>query len=342
LEAGRVVSAAVSIRPATKKVRVLFVNCPRLDTLACSYLILSQNTVQPSIEFSVHHHWLSARHSNAGFWTKRLESLAERSWLSRRIRRWAYGKFTARIDLAKAPTWRRELGSEGWAKKASELIADHDEWWKTRPPEYGGRDDHAVSTVIVTETLLHGAYYASARGDVAVITLANWGPFAPPSALEYVLSRIQRYSTFIAFSSPVGSHYSTKGCIWDFDANVEDVRAGILTGFICEQCRNDLSKSLNGAQLDDINRLIKHEWIGRVDEPGSVASNLRSIYGYDLSRMQGLNSSLFSDLIQAGAKEVIQNIAKIAVYVSWTAFLIWLVTHRWLDKDVLKELLGLK
>lgn len=324
-----------------KKIRVLFVNCPRLDTSACSYLILAQNKIQSLLEFSVHHYWVFAHHAlgNSAPWGI-YEWLSETSLVPNRVRRWAYGKHSARLDLAKAPEWKAELGEDTWFEKASKLVNEHDAWWANLTSGYGGRDGRDVATIIVTETPIYGAYYADAENNLAIVTLANWKVFAPPSALEFVLSRIQRYALRIAFPSHLGSHYSTKGCVWDFDASIRDVHAGILTGFICEQCRNDLAAVLDEQAFKNIATLIDYQWIGRIEDAGSVASNLKRVYGFDLARTRGLSGGVLSDLIAAGAKEVVGNVAKIGVYVLWVAFLLWLVTHHWISADTLKSIVG--
>src|SRR6185437_6720379 len=91
------------------QVRVLFVNCPRLDTLACAYLLLAQNEIQREFEFSVQHHWIFAnRKTHISAWQHFLSICGERRWL---FRKWALGRFTAALDLNAAPIFRTELDS---------------------------------------------------------------------------------------------------------------------------------------------------------------------------------------------------------------------------------------
>lgn len=180
-------------------------------------------------------------------------------------------------------------------------------------------------TVIVTETPFGGKYseyyaWADDEDKVAIVTIAHWQRrFAPPSVLEFLLTCIQRYSLRMAYPQAVGSHYPTRACIWDFNANLEDVRPGILVGYLCSACTEGLSQVTSASELDAIKRFIKNDWIGRTEDHGTVASNLKRIYGYDLDRTRGLSPSFRDQLVQALTSEAAKWIVPfvLGALVSW-------------------------
>src|SRR5438309_11269847 len=105
--------------PIPTQVRVLFANCPKLDTLACAYLLLAQNEVQQEFEFSVQHYWVFAMEDAEIPWRLRLFS----DWSDRRLpfRKWALGRVTAALDLKKAPLFRTQIDSSNLSAHTTQL-----------------------------------------------------------------------------------------------------------------------------------------------------------------------------------------------------------------------------
>lgn len=299
--------------PNSTQVRILFVNCPRLDTLACAYLLLAQNEIQREFEFSVHHHWVFAGQNNTRLLPRFLGW-----WGERRLpfRNWAFGKYTTALDLKKVPLFKQKMNSKDFTAHTNQLFQGHDIWFRSLPSSYGGHDPFNGATVVVTETPFEGGYFASAEGDIAVISVAHWHRhFSPPSVLEFVLRMVQRYTTRIAFSPVVGSHYSTRGCIWDFDANVSDAKITAAMSFICARCEAALSQALPPEKLEALKKIIDHKWIGRMEDTGSIASNLRRIFRYDLSRTRGLSQSFLDRVIDIGTAQLATLFVKTIVVV---------------------------
>jgi hypothetical protein len=296
------------------QVRILFVNCPRLDTLACAYLLLAQNEVQREFEFSVHHHWVFAGNKiKMRFWHRSLDW-----WSEQRLpfRKWARGRFTAALDLQQVPVFKKKMSSKDFSAHITELLQGHDTWFRSLPPSYGGNDLFSGATIVITETPFEGAYFASAEENVAVITVAHWHRhFAPPSVLEFVLRMVQRYTARVAFLPVVGSHYSTRGCIWDFDANVNDARITTTISFICANCESALSRALPPEKLDALKKLIDHRWIGKIEDTGSIASNLRRMFEYDLARTRGLSPSFLDRVKDVGTAQLATLFVKTIVVV---------------------------
>jgi hypothetical protein len=307
------------------QVRIMFMNCPRLDTLACAYLLLAQNEVQKEFEFSVQHYWVYAAQNL----TIPLRLKAFNSWSGCRLpfRKWAFGKYTTGLDLRKAPLFRTEMDSRDFSPHIAQLLQGHDAWFRSLPSSYGGRDYFDGSTIVVTETPFKGAYFASAEGKVAIISVAHWQSFSPPSVLEFVLRMVQRYTARIAFAQTVGSHYSTRGCIWDFDANVYDAKITTAVSFICAQCDAALSQALPTEKSDALRKLVDHKWIGRIEDTGSIGSNLRRIFQYDLARTTGLSPGFFDRVRDIGSAQLAALFVKTIVVVV-TSALSLLVLHK--------------
>lgn len=305
--------------PNPTQIRILFVNCPRLDTLACAYLLLAQNEVQREFEFSVHHHWVFASQGvEIPLWPQIL------SWWSNErlpFKKWALGRSTAALDLNQVPIFKNKMKPGDLSGHISQLLQGHDAWFRSLPANYGGGDSFNGATVVVTETPFEGAYFASAEGNVAVITVAHWHHyFSPPSVLEFILRMVQRYTARIAFSPTMGSHYSTRGCLWDFDANVHDARITTAVSYICAQCEAALNNALSLEKSEALKKLIDHRWIGKIEDTGSIGSNLRRIFGYDLARTQGLSPSFFDRLSDVGAKQFAELFIKTIIVVAASLF----------------------
>jgi hypothetical protein len=281
-----------------RKVRILFVNCPNLDVEACTYLLLAQNLIQSVFEFEVCHHWISLNAAGqfvrgpklAKLWSN-MRIFGSRPWGSKK----AESVYWAALERSQYPFLNGEIGT-GDMLPLQQLVAKHEEWLQRNQPNYGGAQE-PLPTVVITETALGREFISNTVGRVAVVTLADWQrQFAPPSALEFILLSVQRLSTRVVLQTKVGSHYPTRGCIWDFTANVADTKSTILIGYVCTGCRKSLSEYFSEAELREVDLLARRSWLGKLDDPGSIASNLKRVFAYDLSTTRGLKLSLMERL----------------------------------------------
>jgi hypothetical protein len=302
-------SKAIEVRKR-KRVRVFFLNCPKLDWQAASYLVLSQNNVQDLFEFEVYSFWVYARAELKNNRRDLVSSFYEMCLASRLpMRKWALRRYAARLERSVAQFLSTPSEPKKMLEALSSALRAHDAWLYGLGPSYGGWSIEPAPTVIVTETPFgggYGGYYAwgDENDKLAVVTIAHWQRnFAPPSVLEFILQCIQRYCLRMTYPPAVGSHYPTRACIWDFNANLEDVRLGILVGYLCSACSEELSAVISAAELDAIKQFIKNDWIGRTEDLGTVASNLKRIYRYDLDRTRGLSPSFWDLLIQGMTSE---------------------------------------
>jgi hypothetical protein len=283
-----------------KRVRIMFINCPTLSTDAATYLLLAQNKVQRSIEFEVVHHWISATTDdlNLSSWEKAAKWLAERfpswQWLDCWIRKG--------LDLRAAPYFANQLTHNGWFETVKKAVDDYDAWFQHSG--YDKFDTVPLPTIVITETPIDRGYIGMSRGNLAVVSLAEWESFFKPgSAFEYILGSVQRYALRLLYLN-VGSHYPTRGCIWDFDVHQPDSRVAAYMGVLCSTCHTNLSKVMSKQELTDAELLISNEWIGSNEAPTSVSASLRKVFGYSLRRSTGLHPGILESISQGMRSEL--------------------------------------
>lgn len=300
----------------------MFINCPNLSTGAASYLLLAQNNAQSLLQFEVAHFWIYGYRVCKHTWLLRtIEKLTE---VFPRVQFFARS-FHTRYDLAVAPTFKASFTPQDWHRKLSEQIAAYDRWFSQT--KHKNSDSYAVPTIVITESALTDGLFGSSEGNLAVISLADWRKyFSPGSALEFILSGVQRYALRLSYGS-IGSHYVTRGCIWDYDVYQPDSRIAGFLGFLCSTCETALEKTLSAEDLKEVKGLLSNEWIGKLNEPTSIASILAKNYKYELRRSSGLSSSLFAAVSQSMRSEVGKfffDVAKVALAALAT---LYIATH---------------
>ncbi len=97
----------------SKRIRILFINCPTLCDGRAAYLILAQNHAQAAIQFEVHHFWAYGQISQgplAGRFNRLLEKIEDKyprfGWPARRNR--------SLRDLRAAPSFRETSSMRIW------------------------------------------------------------------------------------------------------------------------------------------------------------------------------------------------------------------------------------
>jgi hypothetical protein len=276
-----------------KRIRVFFINCPTLATDAAAHLILAQNKVQSAIQFEIHHFWIFGQVSQGplpGRLNRILERLEDRfprfGWLARHNR-------TLR-ELRAAPSFQQTLEHKVWYDQVAKAVGDYDYWFLNSG--YYKYDFEQAPAIVITETPIAGKYLSYTREPFGLVSLAYWKAFFKPgSALEYMINNIQRLSLRLCYGS-VGSHWPTRGCIWDFDVHQPDIRISAWLGLLCGTCHGNLRAATSEEEFREIENLIDNEWIGRRDDPFSVAASLAKHYNYELRRATGLSPGLFSSI----------------------------------------------
>lgn len=121
-----------------KRVRVFFLNCPRLDWPAASYLVLAQNEVQEVFEFEVYSFWVYASHvlGDQSDLVSRFYRMISGSRLP--IRKWALRRYAARLERNVAKFLSTPLEPARMIEELSPVIRGHDAWLNRLGPGYGG------------------------------------------------------------------------------------------------------------------------------------------------------------------------------------------------------------
>jgi hypothetical protein len=180
---------------------------------------------------------------------------------------------------------------------------------------YGMSDDCPNHYIVVSRATFKDGYYMDGSGNISILALGNWErSMAPPSLVEFVISMVLSSSIY-ALPSVLGlGHFATKGCLFDFNADLSNARFMSLQGFICWECRNKL-KGLGYPELaDELQVILDKKWIGDVSEcnsPAGIAAKL----GYNLFLTKGLVPRWWERWLgaieQEGIKEVIRFIGAV-------------------------------
>ncbi|MBT2145588.1 MULTISPECIES: hypothetical protein [unclassified Rhodanobacter] len=275
-----------------KRIRIFFIGCPSLDTAAASYLLLSQNSVQKAVQFEIYHFWIFGQKAHGAPKGLVGRLLLWLGYLPKPLSRWADRKLLARIDYREEPAFKKELPYKSWFSICKNALCNYDAWFKISNNTYDVDD---CPSIIITDTPIEGGFISFTNEDIGLISTAKWKYFFKPvSALDYVLFSVQRLTMRLAFTNEIGSHYPTRGCVWDYDDHQPDARIAILVGSICHTCEKKLLASTDGGTYADLSRLIDNKWLGDKSIQFSPAAILAKVYKYDLSRSTGLNASTIS------------------------------------------------
>jgi hypothetical protein len=291
-----------------RRVRLFFINCPKLAVDATAHLLLAQNKVQSVLQFELYHFWISANET--------CPPTADTADL----------KFRARIDLSAAPVFAQTLQHQQWYIPVKATLDRHDKW--LHEGGYNPYDCVPAPSIIITETPLAGGYLSFCQNDVAVISVAQWDEnYAPPSAAEFVLSSVQRVALRLCFGRMIGSHYPTRGCIWDFNVHQPDARIGLSLGWLCRTCMMQLKTQASDSEIAEIEKLLIGDWIGRKNDPGSVSSTLAHLYSFDLARTKGLSPGFWSFLPQTAISELTKAAIDVAKWVAILLLTVFVASH---------------
>lgn len=304
-----------------KRIRIFFIGCPSLDTSAASYLLLSQNSVQKAVQFEIYHFWAFGQktHGNPKGMTSRL--LVWLRHLPIFFDKWADRKLLARTDHREAPDFKNEISNKNWFNICKSALNKYDAWFKISNNQY---DVEICPSIIITDAPIEGGYISFANEDVGLISTARWRDFfRPVSALDYLLFSVQRLTMRLAFTNEIGSHYPTRGCIWDYDDHQPDARIAILLGHICQTCEKKLLASAGGETYAELLKLADNKWLGDKSIQFSPSSILSKVYKYDLSRSTGLNASTISKVKDAFISELGKILSEA---LKWTLVLIATLT----------------
>lgn len=169
--------------------------------------------------------------------------------------------------------------------------------------------------ILVSRACLEDEYYMTGENNISVLALGHWDRvMAPPSLVEFILTMVVSCSIYALPNRGDLSHYGTKGCLFDFNADLSNARFMALQGFICSECLLKLQERGNGDLADDLSAFLNKKWLGQISDPTSPAG-MASKLGYDLFATKGLtprwSEKLLSGLKEDGVKEMIRIVGEI-------------------------------
>jgi hypothetical protein len=106
-------------------------------------------------------------------------------------------------------------------------------------------DNYHFLVVIVSRQMEENLFYYS-HEDYLVVTTHEWeSSYKPPTVFDYLIYCI--VTTLIDWESGYETEAhddETIGCIFDYTQTKEDIRSGIMLGYICEDHHEYLNKAL--------------------------------------------------------------------------------------------------
>lgn len=136
-------------------------------------------------------------------------------------------------------------------------------------------------------------WFWGSSGMFAVITTQNWEKyFSPPSVLEYIVHCIT--SVLILMNDESGtikSHLPTRGCCLDYTALKEEDRVDIALGYLCDSCRASIREKIGESYLKCFDKMHAMDWLGRVEDRGTVAHNLKKYFRTDINKDTGFQKT---------------------------------------------------
>jgi hypothetical protein len=190
---------------------------------------------------------------------------------------------------------------------------------------YGLRPQPPQHLIVVCAANFRDEFYITQRGQLTVIALGNWSAaMAPPSLLEFVYILLIRTALAAAFPALTEArHYATRGCIFDFSANLEDARFKVLNAYLCHRCSRAIDAAASPGLVNEVTRVLQKEWVGNPAARGTPAAIMRKL-GYDLFLTSGVRPTAwerFKDkLEEEWLKQSLDFVAKLLL----AAALFWL------------------
>lgn len=270
------------------KIGVLLTALGGLDTRALRYLILHQNSLQQSFEFQL-------------LATPRDDAL---------------------ITLLNSP---QPINRPDVEAIVNDFISRYRADLRDRAASYQVPPILPASIVILTTARFSDNYFATGGPNWGLLALGNWERhMAPPSIVEFFLALLVRSAIDTACKAkfPV-RHFTTNGCLFDFAASIGDARFGVLSGHICQACRETILSSTSSSVLEDSLRLAKKDWLGDYKGPSGVANTAKKL-GYDLFHTSGIQQTLWEKVRARLEEEVVKTLLKIIGTLAIAALLVWL------------------
>jgi len=148
--------------------------------------------------------------------------------------------------------------------------------------------------VVVISNGIVGKFFSYTSSEVTFISTKDYEKyFSPPSLFEYLLAEIITGLIFMESGNSIDFHYDTRGSIFDLKRKKEDIKVSLLLGYLPNSDKLILLKTCSPPFIETMEMLLRKEWIGKIDEHGSVAYNLKHSFRYDINKESGFNKTRF-------------------------------------------------
>lgn len=198
-----------------------------------------------------------------------------------------------------------------------ETLEDLERRGKTRGDYYVG-----IASVGMGENLF---WYI--EKNTTIITTNGWEKlFSPPSLFEYLIhaltAALVQMISATETTTFLGSHRETRGCLMDYTYYKKDDKVDISLGYICDECRTQINSVLGKEVALCIEKMSSRNWIGEVENIGSVAYDLKKFFKVDLNKDTGFSKSFWEK-----AKEYFPEVPKEVILIVATAVITYLLTR---------------
>lgn len=155
------------------------------------------------------------------------------------------------------------------------------------------KPDYVISIIssIIDKNLFFNTFPSE---KIGIITTNRWDKyFSPPSLFEYLLNCIFVSLLFFNEKLSLSSHRDTRGCSLDYTFYKDDLRVGIVLGYICDNCKEEIRKSMGDKFLKDFLYVLSRDWIGAMEKFDTIAHNLKRYFKFNINKDSGFNKSFF-------------------------------------------------
>jgi hypothetical protein len=255
------------------------------DTIAqniLSYLLIYQNSIQKTFEFRVLH-----APDNDPFFHLLSEAL------SHTVAEQEIGAFVSRVHA--------------WNEQEAEV--------------YQLASERVDKLIVLANARFDDNFYYIGSTTWAVIALGGWEKeFSPPSIVEYFLS-FASLASLDAIARPMTRHFDTRGCAFDFNAELQHARLKVLSGHICSSCARSIERLTSKQVLADAQMLLRRSWLGTASDPSDVALAVKKL-GYDLFHTSGVKPTLKERVLVILEQEGLKNLLNITFQIMLAVILV--------------------
>ena len=147
--------------------------------------------------------------------------------------------------------------------------------------------------------------------SLRLLAIGGWErTMAPPSLLEFIVFSAIKQGVREAFGNPK-SHLASRGCLFDFNDNLENARNAVLVGAICSECEDILTAN-HGRSIDEIRSLLGGGWLGSPEDPFSAFSELQRLK-FEPFQASGVQDGWWSGLQKKAGESLVGELVKYVV-----------------------------